>query len=55
MEQIHVEALIIGAGMAGLCCATRLVNSGHEVLVVDKARGSGGRLSSKSLTLNDGQ
>lgn len=54
MEQIHVGTLVIGSGMAGLSCATKLVDSGRGVLVVDKARGSG-RLSSKSLTLSDGQ
>lgn len=55
MEPLHVETLIIGAGIAGLSCAKRLADSGSDVLVVDKARGSGGRLSSKTITLDDGQ
>lgn len=55
MEQIQVETLIIGAGMSGLSCAKALAEAGHQVLVVDKARGSGGRLASKSLALSDGQ
>jgi predicted NAD/FAD-dependent oxidoreductase len=55
MEPIYVETLIIGAGMSGLSCAKALADAGHGVLVVDKARGSGGRLASKSLTLQDGQ
>ena len=33
---------IIGAGMAGLTCATRLTENGHEVTVIDKGRGPGG-------------
>lgn len=36
---------IIGAGMAGLACAERLTKSGHKVLLFDKGRGAGGRMS----------
>ncbi|OYU69265.1 MAG: NAD/FAD-dependent oxidoreductase [Alphaproteobacteria bacterium PA2] len=36
---------IIGAGMAGLACAERLAESGHKVLLFDKGRGAGGRMS----------
>jgi len=43
------EFLIIGAGMAGLLLAARLEEAGKRVAVVEKARGSGGRLSSKRL------
>jgi len=38
---------IIGAGLAGLACANRLRNAGYQVEVFDKARGPGGRLSSR--------
>lgn len=38
---------IIGAGMAGLCCAQRLQASGLAVTVFDKGRGPGGRLSTR--------
>ena len=41
---------IIGAGMAGLSCATVLSNRGHIVAMFDKGRGPGGRMASRSLS-----
>lgn len=38
---------VIGAGMSGLWCATRLRDAGLEVAVFDKARGAGGRMSTR--------
>ncbi len=38
------EVLIIGAGVAGLACATRLQDAGLEVLVVEAADAPGGRI-----------
>lgn len=38
---------IIGAGMAGLACARRLVDHGVTPVVFDKGRGLGGRLSTR--------
>lgn len=38
---------VIGAGLAGLTCAQQLQNTGLNVDVFDKARGPGGRLSSR--------
>lgn len=38
---------IIGAGMAGLSCATRLAAEGHTVSVFDKGRGPGGRMATR--------
>lgn len=38
---------VIGAGMAGLACASRLAQSGAEVTVLDKGRGLGGRLATR--------
>lgn len=38
---------IIGAGIAGLSCARALVDAGLPVTLFDKARGPGGRMSSR--------
>lgn len=40
---------IIGAGMSGLACADVLSNAGHRVALFDKARGPGGRMSTRRL------
>jgi predicted NAD/FAD-dependent oxidoreductase len=38
---------IVGGGIAGLTCARQLVQAGHTVVVIDKARGPGGRASTR--------
>lgn len=38
---------VVGAGMAGLTAARALSARGHDVVVVDKARGAGGRMSTR--------
>lgn len=48
---IHADVAIIGAGLAGLTAAKILNDSGLSVQVFEKARGSGGRLSSKRLAI----
>lgn len=40
---------IIGAGMAGLSCALALRRQGHAPLLYDKARGPGGRMSTRRI------
>ncbi len=40
---------IVGAGMAGLACAEELTRSGHTVLLFDKGRGPGGRMSTRRI------
>jgi renalase len=46
-----LKTVIIGAGMAGLSAARILSTKGHEVVVLDKGRGVGGRMSTR--TIND--
>ena len=40
---------VIGAGLAGLACATALARAGHAVTVLDKGRGPGGRMSARRV------
>ena len=40
---------IIGAGIAGAACARRLTAAGKSVALFDKARGAGGRMSTKRV------
>jgi renalase len=46
---------IIGAGMAGLACASRLEAAGIRVVLFDKARGPGGRMSTRRVDTSAGQ
>ncbi len=40
----RTEVIIIGAGLAGLCCARRLVESGVRVTILEASEGVGGRI-----------
>ncbi len=44
---------IIGAGLAGISAARTLTAKGHSVVLYDKSRGSGGRMSSKRTELGE--
>jgi copper homeostasis protein len=46
---------IIGAGLAGLTAAHRLLARNVEVIVIDKGRHGGGRMCTRSIELPDGR
>ena len=41
--------VVVGAGVSGLECARCLARAGHDVLVIDKARGVGGRCATRRV------
>lgn len=45
---------IIGAGISGLACADRLSAGGIEIVLFDKGRGAGGRMSTRRLETAQG-
>lgn len=47
MARTISDYLVIGAGLAGLIAAGRLSQAGHQVVVVDKGRGVGGRTATR--------
>lgn len=44
-----MQIAVIGAGLAGLACATSLMQAGHRVSLFDKGRGAGGRMSTRRV------
>ncbi len=51
MHGSHSDIALIGAGMAGLACATALKAAGREVRVFDKGRGPGGRMAARRVEI----
>lgn len=52
MNITHYETIIIGAGLTGLTLANSLTQKDHQVLIIEKSRGIGGRLATRRI---DGQ
>jgi predicted NAD/FAD-dependent oxidoreductase len=46
-----MRIVVIGAGISGLACSELLTAAGHDVHVFDKARGPGGRMSTRRVDL----
>ncbi len=46
---------IVGAGMAGLACAEGLAGQGQLITLLDKARGPGGRMSTRRVATSAGE
>jgi renalase len=44
-----MKVVIVGAGMAGACAAAALVDGGHQVVLLDKGRGVGGRMATRRI------
>lgn len=44
-----MRVAVVGAGLAGLLAARELRGAGHDVIVVEKSRGVGGRLASRRI------
>lgn len=44
-----LDAVVVGAGMAGLACSRRLQQAGYTIAVLEKSRGLGGRLATRRV------
>ena len=44
-----MNIIVIGAGISGCACAHQLVHAGHQVTVVEKGRGVGGRMATRRM------
>ncbi|MEM9511616.1 MAG: FAD-dependent oxidoreductase, partial [Cyanobacteria bacterium P01_E01_bin.48] len=52
----HVyDTVVIGAGMAGAQCAQNLAKAGLDVVILEKSRGVGGRMSTRRLSMKTGE
>lgn len=44
-----MNVIVIGAGISGCACAHQLVHAGHQVTLVEKGRGVGGRMATRRM------
>ena len=44
-----MKIVVVGAGISGSVCAWRLARDGHEVILVEKGRGVGGRMATRRM------
>ena len=44
-----MKICVIGAGISGCSCAHALARAGHEVAIVEKGRGVGGRMATRRM------
>lgn len=44
-----MQIVIVGAGMAGVSCGAHVVGGGHDVVLLDKGRGVGGRMATRRI------
>lgn len=47
--QDKIDVVVIGAGIAGLSCASSLQAQGYSVVVLEKSRGLGGRVATRRI------
>ncbi len=47
-QAVRQHIAVVGAGMAGVACARTLVQAGHKVTLLEKSRGLGGRMATRS-------
>jgi len=48
------DVVVVGAGLSGLTAARSLQEKGHNVVVLDKGRGLGGRMATRRISTPDG-
>lgn len=48
------DIVVVGAGLSGLTAACSLQEKGHNVVVLDKGRGLGGRMATRRISTPDG-
>ena len=48
------DIVVVGAGLSGLTAARSLQEKGHNVVVLDKGRGLGGRMATRRVSTPDG-